>query len=686
MAQIPAKVKSRHAELSRLIHYHNHRYYVLDSPEISDAEYDKLFRELLDLEQAYPDLVTPDSPTQRVGAPPLEELGAVRHRTPMLSLSNAFSDDELRAFDQRIKRMLGLNAGAPIEYVVEFKVDGLAVNLTYEGGRLAMGATRGDGETGEDVTINLKTIKMIPLRLLTPAARTPALIEVRGEVYLDKKEFDRINAEKEKAGEALFANPRNAAAGSVRQLDSSVTASRRLDMIAHGVGAVEGRAFQTHWERLEFLKEAGFKATPHAKKCRDIEEVIEFCRSWEDRRHDLPYEIDGAVAKVNSTALEEELGYVARSPRWATAFKYPPEQVTTAVRDIQVQVGRTGALTPVAVMDPARISGTIVSRATLHNEDEMRRKDVRIGDTVIIQKAGEVIPEVVAVVKEKRTGREKPFSMPRTCPVCGAPVVRPEGEAVARCTGVACPAQLKELIRHFASRGAMDIEHMGPSLIDQLVERGLVRDYADIYSLKKQELLGLERMADKSAQNVLDAIEASKRRPLPKVIFGLGIRHVGEHVAEILAEHFGSLERLEKAPKEEIAAVPGVGPVIAESVAQFFSQSQTKRVLDKLREAGVAPQALEAPAGAGRPGAGKPLAGKTFVFTGTLQAWARADAEALVKKLGAKAASSVSKNTDYVVAGEAAGSKHEKARALGVTVLDEEGFKRLLSDAGVKGQ
>ena len=669
----PANVKARIEELRRLIHYHNYRYYVLDSPEISDAEYDRLFRELVELEKSHADLVTPNSPTQRVGAPPLEQFGTVRHRTPMLSLSNAFSEEELLAFDQRIKRMLEMSGGERVEYVVEHKIDGLAISLTYERGALTVGATRGDGLAGEDVTQNLKTIRTIPLRLQPVAGGLPSVLEVRGEVFLSKEEFERINREREQAGEPLFANPRNAAAGSVRQLDSKITAKRRLDMFAHSIGACEGRTFATHAQRLEFFKACGFKTIPHWKVCDDIRSVWVYCLKWQEERHDLPHQIDGVVVKVNSVALEEALGYVARSPRWATAFKYPPEQAVTRIREIQINIGRTGAVTPTAIMDPVRLAGTTVSRATLHNEDQIRQKDIRIGDYVIIQKAGEIIPEVVESLKEKRTGRERVFEMPKTCPLCGAPVVRPEGEAVARCTGATCPAQLKELLWHFGSRRAMDIEHLGPALISQLVDSGKARDPADLYRLTKSDVIAMERMADKSTQNVLDAIAASKTRPLARLIFALGIRHVGEHIAELLADHFRSLEALESASQEEISAVAGIGPVIAESVASYFRQPQARKLLARLRKVGVQPELPAAPAAAG------PLAGKMFVFTGALSSLTRPQAEALVKQHGGHAASSVSKNADFVVAGEAAGSKLDKARKLGITILSEQEFQDMIS-------
>jgi DNA ligase (NAD+) len=681
---VPAKKRDKDKDLAaraerlrREINRHNYLYYVLDQPEISDAEYDRLMRELQEIEAAHPKLITLDSPTQRVGAQPAEEFATVEHRTPMLSLGNAFGTDELLAFDRRLKRMLDMPETTPIEYVAELKVDGLAVSLTYEGGVLVVGATRGDGVRGENITQNLRTVRSIPLRLLA-SARPPSLLEVRGEVYLSREEFQRINAEREKAGEPLFANPRNAAAGSVRQLDSRITASRKLDMIAYGLGIAQGRSFATHWEGLQLLRACGFRASPDAEVCKDVEQVIAYCDQWAQKKHDLPYQIDGVVAKVNSIELQERLGYVARSPRWAIAFKYPPEEETTVVRDIIVSVGRTGAMTPVAMMDPVTVSGSTVSRATLHNEDEVRRKDVRIGDTVIIRKAGEVIPEVVAVVTSKRTGKEKPFQMPRVCPVCGAEAERLPGEAVTRCTGVACPAQLKQRIFHFGARGGMDIEGLGEALVDQLVESGLVKDPADLYFLTKQQLVSLERMGEKSASNVLAAIAASKRRPLDRLLNALGIPHVGEHVADVLAAHFASLEEIAQAPAELLAGIEGIGPVIAQSIAVFFRQDQTKRLTHKLRRAGVAPPPRKPVAAAAAVG---PLSGKIFVFTGELAAYTREGAQELVRSLGGRAASSVSKKTDYVVVGESPGSKYQKAQELGVTVLDEAAFRKLIEQA-----
>ncbi len=664
----PLKIKKEAEELRRLIERHNYLYYVLDQPEIEDAEYDGLFRRLLQLEEEYPELATPDSPTQRVGAPPLEEFGTITHHTPMLSLGNAFTREELEAFDARIKRMLGISAGESIEYVCELKIDGLAVSFVYENGRFSAGATRGDGLAGEDITQNLRTIRTIPLRLQD--AQPPPLLEARGEVYLDKEEFKRINAEREKNEEPLFANPRNAAAGSVRQLDSRITAKRRLNSFMYAVGVCEGRTFSCHWEELEYLQKAGFRINSTSKQCRGIQEVTAYCAEWETRRHDLTYEIDGVVVKVNSVALQADLGQVSRSPRWAIAYKYPPEQKTTRVKDIFVSVGRTGALTPTALLEPTPISGSVVSRATLHNEDEIRRKDVRIGDTVVIQKAGEVIPEVVRVLKEKRGGKERRFVMPKKCAVCGADVVRPEGEAVARCTGVACPAQLKEHLFHFGSRGAMDIEGLGESLVDQLVEADLVKDVGDLYYLDKETLAGLERMAEKSASNVISALEESKSRPLSRVINALGIRHVGTHMAEVLAEHFGSVEALGRATEDELNEIAEVGPKIAQSVAAFFRQKQTHTLLEKLRRAEVRLEEKKKRVKQGF------FTGKSVVFTGELSSMSRQEAQALVKDQGGKASSSVSKKTDFVIVGASPGSKYAKATELGVRVLSEEEFLR----------
>jgi len=666
--------------LREQLNYHNYRYYVLDSPLISDAEYDRMMQELLQIEEEYPELVTPDSPTQRIGATPAVAFNSYTHRQPMLSLSNVFGEEELRAFDQRVKRMLGKTPESNMEYVAELKIDGLAISLTYQDGKFITGATRGDGYTGEDITTNLRTVKSIPLSLITSQTQSdnlfdnypiPAFLEARGEVFMLHEEFARINRERESAGEPSFANPRNAAAGSIRQLDPSVTSKRNLDIFLYGLGYSEGTDFTTHYEVLQAFKAWGFKVNPNTRLCKSINEVQSFIDEWGGKRETLPYDIDGVVVKVNSLAFQEQLGYVARSPRWAVAFKYPAIQETTRIERIDVSVGRTGALTPVAIMDPVVVGGVTVSRATLHNEDEIRRKDIRIGDTVVIQRAGDVIPEVVQVIKEKRTGNEVEFVMPTHCPVCGGDVDRPEGEAVARCVNIACPAQIKERIIHFASRNALNIEGIGPAQVDQLTDKGLVCDPADLYSLDLEKLLILDRMGEKLATKILASIDRSKSVTLPRLIFGLGIRHVGEHVSQVLAEHFRSLDAVKQASESELSEVSEIGPVIAESIASFFRDPHNLAVIEKLRNAGIAPRLEEIIAKTG-------VAGKTFVFTGTLQDFKREEAEEKVRLLGGRASGSVSKNTDYVVAGENAGSKLEKARSLGITVLTEEEFGNMI--------
>jgi DNA ligase (NAD+) len=667
------EAQQRAEELRKEIDAHNYAYYVLDQPTVSDATYDAQMRELTAIETQYPELATPESPTQRVGAAPSDAFRPHTHRIPMLSLGNAFSEEELREFDARVKRHLGLPADSSVEYAAELKIDGLAVSLTYRGRKLAVGATRGDGTTGEDVTPNMKTVRGLPLTLQDGAPTGEA--EVRGEVFLSHDEFKRINQEREAAGDAVYANPRNSAAGSLRQLDSKITAKRRLHYFAYALGYVEGRPPETQWELLERLREWGFRTNPYSRLCPDLEAVLAFCEEWRERRQELNYDMDGVVVKVNSIAQQQELGYVSRSPRWAIAYKYPAEQARTIIRDIRIQVGRTGALTPVAIMEPVVVSGVSVTRATLHNEDEIQRKDIRVGDTVIIQRAGEVIPEVVEVVTDARKGDEEVFVFPKQCPVCGADVERPEGEAVARCVGIACPAQVAARLRHWASRGAMDIEGLGPAQIDQLLEKEYVQDPADLYALTKEQLLTLERLAEKSATNLLNAIEGSKGRSLPRLIFAMGIRHVGETVARLLAEAFRSVDRLAAATLEDLSAVPGIGPQIAESIHRFFQQDETAEFLRKLRECGVLPEGeavSEVRSGA--------FAGKSFVFTGTLETLQRADAEAKVRELGGTASGSVSKTTSYVVAGEKAGSKLEKAQKLGVAVLTEQEFLDLVKE------
>lgn len=668
------EAQTRAERLRGELEAHNYAYYVLEQPSVSDATYDALLRELTEIETTYPELITPDSPTQRVGAPPSTEFRPHTHRVPMLSLGNAFSYDELREFDARVKRHLHLEAGERVAYQAELKIDGLAINLVYRARQFAVGATRGDGFTGEDVSVNLRTIRSLPMRLQDGAP--DGEVEIRGEVFLSHGEFRRINEEREQKGEPLYANPRNSASGSLRQLDSSITARRKLQYFAYGIGYSEQPAPESQSALLEKLRLWGFRTNPNGRLCQGIDEVIEFCEAWKDHRHDLEYDMDGVVVKVDSVALQQELGFVSRSPRWAIAYKYPAQQARTRIEDILVQVGRTGALTPVAVLEPVEVSGVVVRRATLHNEDEIRRKDIRIGDTVLIQRAGEVIPEVVEVVLSERTGAEREFVFPTHCPICGADVERPEGEAVARCIGIACPAQGAANLRHFASRGAMDIEGLGPAQIEQLLTRGYVKDPGDLYYLTKEQLLSLERLAEKSAQNLLDAIQGSKGRPLPRLIFALAIRHVGETVARLLAERFGSIDRLEQASEEQLNAVPGIGPQIAASIHRFFRQDETRVVLDKLRRAGVLP-AEQARSEA----LSDAFTGKTFVFTGTLEHLQRSDAEAMVRELGGAATGSVTRSTTHVVAGEKAGSKLEKARSLGIPILTEAEFLEMVKEA-----
>jgi DNA ligase (NAD+) len=659
------------AELRQQLHYHNYRYYALDDPEIADAEYDRLMHRLQELEAAFPDLIAPDSPTQRVGAAPVEEFGTVLHTVPMLSLDNAFAAAEVREFDARLRRQLGI--GEPIAYVAEPKIDGLAVELVYRHGVFVQGSTRGDGVRGEDVTPNLRTIRSLPLRLLPAAALpTPPLLEVRGEVFMTKRDFQRLNARRQEDGEPTFANPRNAAAGSLRQLDPRIAAARPLDLFCYGVGRVEGPAFGTHWEMLQGLAAWGLKVDPLARVCPGLEAALAYYESLRARRDDLPYDIDGIVLKVNALALQEALGTRSRSPRWAIAFKFEPRQAVTRVNDIVVQVGRTGALTPVALLEPVRVAGVEVSRATLHNPEEVARKDVRIGDWVVVQRAGDVIPDIVEVLVERRTGDERRFAMPEHCPACRSAVVRLADEVVPRCVGLACPAKLRETIVHFASKTAMDIAGLGDKTVEQLVERGLVKDVGDLYALTKDDLLKLDRLAEKSAGNLLAAIERSKHTSFPRLLYALGIRHVGEHVAQVLARHYPDWQALQGASYDELQAIHEIGPRTAESLVAFFGEAANLAVLAKLQRAVVQVAASALPRDAS-------WRGRTFVFTGTLQAYTREEAKRLVEARGGRVASSVSRQTSYVVAGEAAGAKLDRARQLGVPVLSEEEFRALLA-------
>jgi len=662
--------KTRIDFLRNTIRYHNERYYRFDAPEISDAEYDRLMVELDQLEHQYPSLLTPDSPTQRVGAKPLEKFASVRHLTPMLSLGNAFSDEEIVQFEERIKRAIDLTED--IRYMVEPKLDGLAVNLIYENGMLKKAATRGDGETGEDVTLNIKTIRSLPLSLKqSPDYPIPDLIEIRGEVCIDLAGFKNLNFRRLEDGEPPFANPRNAAAGSLRQLDSKITAKRPLIIYTYAIGQAGGLALNSHKQALQWLSAWGFPVNPLIEEASNIKDCLDYFHRLMEQRENLPYEIDGIVIKVDSFDLQNRLGFVSRSPRWAIACKFPARQETTIIEDIIVQVGRTGVLTPVALLKPVSVSGVMVSRATLHNLNEIRKKDIFIGDTVVVQRAGDVIPEVVRVLFDQRTGSEKPFLMPIHCPECGSEVIQLEGEAAHRCIGLACPAQIKEKIRHFASRGAMDIEGLGDKLVSQMVDRRVILDPADLFYLNKDNVLLLERMGDKSAENLLAAIEKAKSTTLDKLIYALGIRHVGEHVARILAREYPSLDALTAAREEDLLRIRDIGAEVAGSITRFFGEPQNLAVLEKLKAAGISFQASATETIS-------PLSGKSFVFTGTLKNLVRDEAKRLVISRGGGVHSSISAKTDYVVAGEAAGSKLDKAIAYNLTVLTEEQFLELI--------
>ncbi|MBC7287798.1 MAG: NAD-dependent DNA ligase LigA [Armatimonadetes bacterium] len=664
------EARKRAEELRKEINYHNYRYYVLDSPVISDAEYDALMAELREIEEQYPELITPDSPTQRVGAPPREELPAYTHRLPMLSLDTV-SDEDLPNWVRTVQQVAGRH---DVEFTAEPKFDGLAIELVYERGVLTVAATRGDGYTGEDVTPNVKTIKQVPLRLIEheEAPPIPPLLEVRGEIYMRIEDFEELNREREQRGEPLFANPRNAAAGSVRQLDPNVTASRRLSISLYDVGVVEGYEFSTQWEILTVLPKWGLPVSDLVRLVTGLDGLLDYHREMQQVRDTLPFEIDGVVYKVNHRSLHDVLGARTRSPRWAVAHKFPPRQQTTRLLDIFWSVGRTGIITPVAVLDPVNIGGVTVSRASLHNLDELARKDIRIGDWVVVQRAGDVIPQVLMSIPERRSGQERKPEPPKNCPACGAPTVRFEGDPFLRCTNIDCPAQLKGRIKHYASRNGMDIEGLGDKLIEQLVDKGLVKRLPDLYDLTVEQLAQLERMGPKSAQNLVSAIEASKKRPLPRFLFALGILHVGEGVANTLARHFGTLEALMEASEEDLLQVEGIGPEIAASIYEFFHDEHNRRTVLDLLAKGVKLEETMPAAVSGE------LAGKTFVFTGALDSFTRDEAAKLVMERGGKVTDSVSRRTDYVVVGREPGSKYRRAQELGVTILDESEFKRLL--------
>ncbi len=660
----------RITQLRNIIEYHNNRYYQQDNPEIADHEYDRLMRELQELEILYPDDNLASSPTQRVGAAPLNKFSSAEHLYPMLSLANAFSPEEIIDFDARIKKLAAVDN---ITYVAEPKLDGLAVNLLYENGRLIRGATRGDGITGEDVTQNLKTISTLPLKINKNRSKPiPDFVEIRGEVYMEVESLQKLNRRRLDEGDEPFANPRNAAAGSLRQLDPKISARRPLKIFLYALGSISGVTFSTHWEVLQSIMAWGFPVNPLIQKFDDINKYLEYFAHMGDLRKSLPYEIDGVVLKVNDLALQEKLGSVSRNPRWALACKFPATQKTTIITDIIIQVGRTGALTPVAVMKPVNVGGVIVSRATLHNEDEILKKDIRIGDTVIIQRAGDVIPEVVKVVLAKRTGKEKEFQMPVYCPECGSDIIREEGEVARRCINLSCPAQIKENIRHFASRSGLDIEGLGEKISAKYFDAQLISDPADLYYLTEEKLLEINPKAKKSAQNLLAALQRSKNPPLNKFVYALGIRNVGEHIAKILARELGRIEILMSSTIEDLTSIHEIGPEIATSIVQFFHEPKNKLVMDKFRKAGVMPQEAAIAV------KDSPLHGKSFVFTGTMESMPRSTAKTIVEQMGGLVHSSTTGKTTYVVAGRESGSKLDKARSLGITILNEEDFLKLI--------
>jgi len=663
-------VAARIAELRREVEYHNYRYHVANDPVISDEEYDRLFRELIELEREFPELAAPDSPTHRVGAEPQERFRKVEHRRPMLSLANAFDEEELRAFHKRIRNLLDTEE---VDFVTELKIDGIAVTMTYEGGLLVRGATRGNGLVGEDITANLKTIKCIPLRL-PGGPEVPESVEVRGEAYLPLSAFNRFNEERAEAGESMFANPRNAAAGALRQLDPRVTASRPLAFFAYAVGYSEGLPLRTQAEVLERLRRWGFPVNPHYRHQPAIEDVARYCREWQDKRHTLDYEIDGVVVKVNNLEYQERLGVVSRDPRWAVAYKFPGQLATTRLLRIEINVGRTGALNPYGVLEPVQLAGVTIRTATLHNEDDIRRKDIREGDLVLVKRAGDVIPQIVGPVREKRTGAEREFMYPRSCPVCGGPVMREEGEAMAYCSNTQCPAQRLEALKHFVSQGAMDIRGLGPQTLEKMIALRLVENPADIFRLTREQLEQLPGFKEKSVANLMASIEASKARPFSRVLFALGIRHVGESIAELLAGAFGSIEALADASEEEISAIQGIGPEIAHSVRSYLDVRENRELVRRLEEAGLQFRAPRSAASSGI------LAGKSFVITGTLPAMSRSEATEYIERRGGKVIASVSSKTSYLLVGADPGSKLKKAQDLGVPQITEEQLRSLAGE------
>jgi DNA ligase (NAD+) len=662
LEEVKAEIERLRAEIDR----HNELYYQKSAPEISDYEFDQLLEKLKKLEQKYPQFVTPDSPTQRVGGK-AEGFKPFCHKVPMMSLENSYSIEDLREFDARCKKLAD---GRQFEYVAELKIDGVSTALHYENGILTVGATRGDGTVGDEVTQNIKTIRTIPLKLKVDY---PAEVEVRGEIFLSHSQFEKINAELKRKGEKTFANPRNCASGTLRQLDSSIVASRKLDMFPYDVWSGNKKLFSTHWEIFPWLEKNGFNVNPNRRLCKNIEEVIDFINEMLEKRHSLDYAIDGIVVKVNQTALQEEFGATSKAPRWAIAYKYPPMQATTKLKQIVVQVGRTGALTPVAILEPVFLAGTTVSRASLHNEDEIKRLGVKIGDWVLIEKSGEIIPQVLQVIESKRTGEEREYEFPTKCPVCGADAIRPEGEAVRRCINPDCPAKIKARVLYFAMRKAMDIEGLGEVLVEQLVDRGLVKDVADIYYLRFEDVASLERMGEKSTKNLFEQIEASKEKGMERLLVGLDIRHVGERYAKILTRHFRSIEKLAQASIQELDGIPEVGETVAESVYQWFHDERNLDLLKRLKEAGVKMSVEETSVGGN-----ENFVGKTFVLTGKLDSFTRDEAASLIEKCGGRVASSVSKKTNYLIVGKGAGSKLDKAKSLGIKILSEQDFRKML--------